>query len=146
MRERCKAQGVLTPQNVLRCTRCIIPVIVDKKVWKVHRPFPRLVWKARWRAWNCSRLHHTVIFIPPNFISAYWNFFWSAACHRDALRLKLARSMQRSTVEAFLMKFGISGGRTGNDEEGRGGRPWFSALIWFYLQFLLLLSWTISIS
>ena len=37
----------------------------------------------------------------------------SPAYHMDAQRLKLAQSMPRSTVQAFLTKFGISGREEG---------------------------------
>ena len=39
--------------------------------------------------------------------------FGSLAYHMDAQRLKLAQSMLRSTVQAFLTKFGISGREEG---------------------------------
>ena len=84
-------------------------------------PFPHLVWKAGWRAGNCWWLHHAVIFCSPTFISSdpYFLGLQLVAWMLIAQMLELAQNMPKTTVQAFLTKFGISG-REGGCWQWRG--------------------------
>ena len=85
-------------------------VNVDKVwYWKVHRPFPALCESRAGIVGDCTILW----FSSDPHLSRSIRILGSPAYHMDAQRLKLAQSMPRSTVQAFLTKFGISGREEG---------------------------------
>ena len=117
--------------------------------WKVDRPFSRPLWKA---GGELLVIAPYCDFLPTHFYLHLSLFLGSPACRVDAQRLELAQNMPRSTVQAFLMKFGISGreGRVaGNDEEGQGRKGAsmvFNPDLISSSNSLLLLSWAININ
>ena len=106
----CKVQEVWTPQNINKFTWFKHLVNVDKvRCWKVHRPFPALCESRAGIVGDCTILW----FLPDPHLSPIYPYSWVSSYHMDAQRLKLAQSMPRSTVQAFLTKFGISGREEG---------------------------------
>ena len=106
----CKVQEAWTPQNINKFTWYKHLVNVDKVwYWKVHRPFPALCESRAGIVGDCTILW----FLPDPHLSRSIRILGSPAYHMDAQRLKLAQSMPRSTVQAFLTKFGISGREEG---------------------------------
>ena len=82
--------------------------------------FPRLVWKS---GGNCWRLHHTVIFAWPTFISIY-PYSWVSSLSHGCSEAKIGTKYAKKYCPGFsdeIWNFREGGGRLAMTRKGEGG-------------------------